>query len=311
MKAIEAVGLGKDYGAKRALEAVSFDVEEGDAVALIGVNGAGKTTLLRILATLLKPSTGFARVMGMDGRFRAPAIRRAIGYMPDRVGMEEDLTVEEYLDFFAGIHGLGSAARAGCVAGLVTLLGLEEVAGQPCGSLSRGMQQRVGLARTLVHNPSVLLLDEPAANLDPRARIEIREVLKELRRMGKTVLISSHILMELSGLCNKIVLIDRGRLVYAGTVAEVAGRLRTKKRIRVQVLGDAARFREALKSEPAVEDVLDSEGALTVVLKEGVEDYSFIVGRVVREGVVLHALREEEPGLEEIFMRLTGRREGP
>ncbi len=311
MKAIEVIGLAKAYGSRRALEGVSFDVEEGDAVALVGANGAGKTTLLRILATLLKPSGGYARVMGMDGRFQAARIRRAIGYMPDRASMEDDLGVEEYLDFFAGIHGLGGAGRKECVRGLVTLLGLEEVREQACGSLSRGMQQRVGLARTLIHNPPILLLDEPAANLDPRARIEIREVLKELRRMGKTIVISSHILVELAELCNKLVLIDQGKLVYSGSVAEVAGRLRPRKKIRVQVLGDGGRFREALKSEPDVEDVREAEGWLTVLLKEGVGDYSFILKRVNQEGVTLHAMHEEAAGLEEIFMRLTGRKEGP
>jgi ABC-2 type transport system ATP-binding protein len=309
VKAVEVLGLSKRYGEHAALEAVSFDVEEGDAVAVLGPNGSGKTTLLRILATLLKPTAGYARVLGMDGRFQASKIRRVLGYMPDVVGMEEDLTVGEYLHFFAGLHGLGGAEREGCVKGLVSLLDLEEVRGRACGALSRGMQQRVGLARTLVHNPSVLLLDEPAANLDARARIEIREVLKELRKMGKTILISSHILMELEDLCNKIVVLQRGRVVFAGAVAHVAGRLRPLKRVSVRVSGDGARLKAALASEPDVEDVAERDGWLTIRLKGGREDYGFVARRAVAEGLDVLSLREEEAGLEEIFMRLTG--DGP
>ena len=308
MKAIELLGVSKRYGKNTALETVTFDVEPGDAVALIGPNGAGKTTLLRILATLLKPTGGYARVMGLDGRFQAAKIRRLLGYMPDAVAMEPDQTVREYLEFFAGLHGITGAARTSVIEGLVKLLDLQEVGERLCGELSRGMQQRVGLARTLVHNPSILLLDEPAANLDPRARIEIREVLKELRNMGKTILISSHILMELAELCNKIMVMERGKLVYGGLVSEVAGRFTTRRRIAVRIGGDVERVRAALQGEADVEAVAVSDGWLAIQLKEGREDYSFVARRVVAEGASLLALREEEAGLEEIFMRLTGRK---
>ncbi len=311
MKAIEVLSLTKKYRAVAALADVSFDLDEGDALALVGPNGAGKTTLLRILATLLKPTAGYARVMGLDGRFQASRIRRSVGYMPDLPGIEEDLTVEEYLEFFAGLHGLGGEARKATVGSLLALLDLDGLRDQTCGALSRGMQQRVALARTLVHNPSVLLLDEPAANLDPRARIEIREVLKECRRMGKTILISSHILMELAELCNKILLIDHGKLVHCGSIAELAGRFRSGRRIEVQAGGDAARLGAALRAEAGVEEVAETDGRLRVRLKAEVEDYSFIVRRAVQEGVPILGLREEEPGLEEIFLRLTGRKEGP
>ncbi len=309
MKAVEIIGVSKKYGSKAALEAVSFDVEVGDAVALVGRNGAGKTTLLRILSTLLKPSAGYARVLEMDGRFQASRIRRVLGYMPDAVPMEEDLTVEEYLEFFAGLQGLKSDDRAGSVKGLIELLELGEVREKTCGALSRGMQQRVGLARTLVHNPSVLLLDEPAANLDPRARNEIREVLKTLRRMGKTVLISSHILLELGEFCNKVAVIDRGKLLYFGPIAAVAAKLRPRRRLSVRVAGNVAAYAERLRGEEGVEEVVEAEGWLKVRLKEGVEDYAFVARHAVGDGVSLLALHEEEAGLEEIFMRLTG--EGP
>jgi ABC-2 type transport system ATP-binding protein len=310
MKAVEVIGLSKRYGRKAALEAVSFEVEAGDAVALVGRNGAGKTTLLRILATLLKPSGGYARILEMDGRFQASKIRRQLGYMPDAVPMEEDLSVEEYLEFYAGLQGLTGEARAGSVKGLLELLELGPVRDRLCGALSRGMQQRLGLARTLVHNPSVLLLDEPAANLDPRARIEIREVLKTLRTMGKTVLVSSHILMELEDFCTKIAVMDQGRLVYFGPISQVAARLRPRRRLSVRVSGDAAGYAEKLRAEPGVEEVVESGGRIQVRLKEGVDDYSFVARHAVGNGVSLLALQEEEAGLEEIFMRLTGGKEG-
>ena len=311
MKAIELFGLTKKYGKKTALNDVSFEIEEGDAVALIGPNGAGKTTLLRILATLLKPTSGYAKVLGLDGRFQGPKIRRLLGYMPDQVEMEADLTVGEYLEFFVGIHGQNPAERTTCVNGLVTLLDLEEVRNGPCGALSRGMQQRVGLARTLVNNPSILLLDEPAANLDPRARIEIREVLKELRRMGKTILISSHILMELADFCNKMMVIKEGRLVFGGTFEEAAGRFSPKKRIAIRVEGDVDGVCASLRAEAGVETIVDTEGWLAIQLRPGCTDYSFVAKRVVDAGAALLALREEEAGLEEIFMRLTENKEKP
>jgi ABC-2 type transport system ATP-binding protein len=307
MKAIEAMGLSKTYGGTAALSNVSFEIETGDAVALVGPNGAGKTTLLRILATLLKPSGGFARVMEMDGRFQASRIRKALGYMPDAFGTYEDLTVQEYLHFFAGIHGLGSDRAPRVVEDLVALLDLGPVRERPASALSRGMQQRLGLARTLVHDPSILLLDEPAANLDPRSRIEIREVLKELRRMGKTILISSHILMELGELCNKLMVLDGGKVLFCGAIAEVAGRLRPHKEVSLRLRGDVPRLKGLLEGDRQVESVGEVDGTLRVRLREGVEDYSFVVRAVVQEGMQLLELREEEPGLEEVFMRLTQR----
>jgi ABC-2 type transport system ATP-binding protein len=309
VKALEVVGLRKLYRGTPALDSVSFDVEAGEAVALVGPNGAGKTTLLRILATLLKPDGGHAKVMGYDGRFQGSRVRGALGYMPDQAGMEDDLTVGEYLDFFAGLHGLSGQARAACVQGLVELLDLGDVRGKLCGALSRGMQQRVALARTLVHNPSVLLLDEPAANLDPRARIEIREVLKELRKMGKTVLISSHILLELGEFCTKILLMDRGRVVHYGSIAELSRLTENRRRLLVRAAAEPAKLRELLAAEPAVEEAKEeADGSVRLRLKEGERDYAFVVKRVSEAGYALLGLQEEEPCLEELFLRLTTRK---
>lgn len=306
MKAVELEGLTKLYRGKPALDGLTLSIEAGDAVALVGPNGAGKTTLLRILATLLKPDGGHAKVMGYDGRFQGARVRSVVGYMPDQAGMEDDLTVGEYLEFFAGLHGLSGEARSSCVKGLVDLLDLGDVLPKVCGGLSRGMQQRVGLARTLVHNPAVLLLDEPAANLDPRARIDLREVLKELRRMGKTILISSHILMELGEFCNKLLLMDRGKAPFFGDVAQVAAGLSPRKRLAVRVAAEGPRLRDLLAAEPPVEEaVLEADGWIRLRLKEGETDYAFVVAHVVREKLNLLGLQEEEAGLEELFLRLT------
>ena len=305
MKAIEVIGISKNYGATAALDDVSFDIEEGDAVALVGPNGAGKTTLLRVLATLVKPTRGYARVKEMDGRFQAPQVRANVGYMPDAFGMYDDLDVGEYLEFFAGVYGLDGKTADATVRDLIALLDLKSVQGRPTHALSRGMQQRVALARTLIHDPSILLLDEPAANLDPRSRIEIREILKELHRMGKTIFISSHILMELGELCDKLLLMDKGKILYFGRIADIASRLRPHKEISVRVEGDHKRLGELLRMEKDVEEVTESDGLLQVRLREGVEDYSLVVRRAVEAGMKLLLLREEEPGLEEVFMRLT------
>ncbi len=305
MKAIEVVGLQKLYGSTTAVERLSFDVDPGEAVGLLGPNGSGKTTLLRMLATLLKPSAGYARIFDQDGRYQAPKIRRMLGFMPDLPAMEDDLNVEEYLDFFAALHGLVGAEKTGRVRGLLDLLDLNPVRERATGALSRGMQQRVALARTLVHDPSILLLDEPAANLDPRSRLEILAVLRELRKMGKTIVISSHILPELEDLCTRIVILQKGSLVFAGPPREAAARFRTRRKIEMIVEGDEAKLREALAAQPGVAEVGGVDKLVQITLKEGQRDYGFAARTAVELGLSVTLLREETPGLEEIFMQLT------
>jgi ABC-2 type transport system ATP-binding protein len=309
MKAIEAFGLEKRYGRTVAVNRVSFEVDPGDAVGLVGPNGSGKTTLLRMMATLLKPTAGYARVLDHDGRFQAAKIRRILGFMPDLASMEDDLTVEEYLEFFGALSGLEGADKAARVKGLLELLDLGPVRDRSTGALSRGMQQRVALARTLVHDPSILLLDEPAANLDPKSRIELLAVLRELKRMGKTIVISSHILPELEDLCNRIIIVKEGTLAFAGSLAEAAARFRMRSRIVVRVEGDPATLIDALGAEAAVAAVAPKNGELVVTLKEGQREYGFLARRAVELGLSLTGLREEAPGLEEIFMQLTQEKE--
>jgi ABC-2 type transport system ATP-binding protein len=306
VKVIEVMGISKRFGSTVALDRVSFEAEQGDTLALVGPNGAGKTTLLRILATLGKPDGGYAKILGLDGRFQAARIRSVLGYMPDAFGMYEDLSVQEYLEFFAGLYGISGSGKKATIDDLIDLLDMREWKDRSTGDLSRGMQQRVGLARTLIHDPQVLLLDEPAANLDPGSRIEIREVLKELRRMGKTILVSSHILRELEDLCDQVVCIDRGRVLHWGSIADLASRIRPHREVLLRIGEDSGRFRATLASEPGVEAVLQEEGLLRIRLRIGVEDYSFIPRRAVECDVPVLELREDEPGLEEVFVRLTG-----
>jgi len=311
MNAIEVIGLEKKYGKTTAVDRLSFEIAPGEAVGLLGPNGSGKTTLLRMLATLLKPTSGYARVMDLDGRFQAPKIRRFLGFMPDQAAMEEDLSVEEYLVFFASLNGQSGAQKNSRVKGLLDLLDLGPVRDRATGALSRGMQQRVGLARTLIHDPAILLLDEPAANLDPRSRAEILAVLRELRRMGKTIVISSHILPELEDLCTRIVILHQGKLAFAGPLSEASARFRTRRRVDLRVGGDSTKLRESLAENTGVAEVAGSDGWIHITLKEDQQDIGFIARRAVELGLPVLALREEVPGLEEIFMQLTKEKKEP
>lgn len=311
MNAIEVIGLEKKYGGTTAVDRISFEIAPGEAVGLLGPNGSGKTTLLRMLATLLKPTAGYARVMDLDGRFQAPKIRRVLGFMPDQAAMEEDLSVEEYLDFYAALNGQGGTEKNSRVKGLLDLLDLGPVKDRATGALSRGMQQRVGLARTLIHDPAVLLLDEPAANLDPRSRIEILAVLRELRKMGKTIVISSHILPELEDLCTRIVILNQGKLAFAGTLSDAAAQFRPRRRMELRVDGDSAALCRTLAAEPGVAEVTVMEPWIRITLKEEQKDVGFIAKRAVEQGLTLTALRDEVPGLEEIFMHLTSEKKAP
>src|SRR5438093_3414313 len=212
--AVQTFALTRLYGSMIALNALNLTVNRGDLFGFIGSNGAGKTTTLRILATFLAPSAGEALVLGHDVVRDADAFRHIIGYMPDFFGVYKDMEVTEYLDFFGACYKIPTIQREKTVNDVLELVGLTEKKGTLIGALSRGMQQRLGLARVLIHDPQVLLLDEPASGLDPRARIEMMAILQELQRMGKTIVISSHILSELQTLCNRVAIIERGKLIY-------------------------------------------------------------------------------------------------
>jgi ABC-2 type transport system ATP-binding protein len=296
--------LGKTYGGQAwALRGLDLVVERGDLFGLIGPNGAGKTTLIKILATLLRPTEGLATIADLNVVSSPLAVRRRIGYLPDSFGVYEEMRVREYLEFFAASYGLRNPQRNQIVDGVLQLTDLGGKRDDLISALSRGMQQRLGLARVLVHDPDVLLLDEPASGLDPRARIEIRALLKELRRMGKTILISSHILADLADLCNKIGLIEKGRLLYAGGVEEAIARVRGGALWIVEVADDMARAAEVLKREPGVGSVEARNGQLIVTVSGG--DPDEIPRALLREGLRLRGFRREDISLEEAFLRLT------
>lgn len=303
---IEVKGVTKFYVfRRRALDTVNLTVNRGDLFGLIGPNGAGKTTLIRILATVLKPSEGMATIDGLAVTRDAEDIRRIIGYMPDHFGVYEELDVQEYLDFFACAFGMRGARRTSAVEGVLELVDLTRKRKALIGSLSRGMQQRVGLARILIHDPKVLILDEPASGLDPRARIEVRALLKELRNMGKTVLISSHILADLSDLCNKIALIEKGKVVYAGGIEDAMKRVKPEDVWYVEVFDGLDRAREILQKQPFVESVTETDGQLRVKILEGGQDGHDLPRLLMEEGLRLKAFRAKDVTLEDAFLNLT------
>ncbi len=302
---IQVKDLGKSYGTHPALRGVTLGIDAGDMFGLIGPNGAGKTTLIRILATLLQPSAGSATVNGYDVTRNAQAVRREIGYMPDFFGVYEELKVREYLEFFAATYGIRGPKRKATVDGVLELTDLTARKDTLIASLSRGMQQRLGLARVLVHDPKVLFLDEPASGLDPRARIEIRALLKELRNMGKTILISSHILADLADLCNKIGLIERGKLLYAGGLKEAMAQVQGDDVWLVEVFEDTDRAKKVLEGQPFAESVTEAEGLIRIKLRPGHREVHAIPQILLQQNLRLKMFKVAEVTLEDAFLKLT------
>jgi ABC-2 type transport system ATP-binding protein len=303
--AISTANLTKRYGALTALDSLTLELQSGDIFGFIGPNGAGKSTTMKILAGLLEPTSGAARVLGKNVADNGDFVRRSVGYMPDFIGVYEDLKVSEYLEFFASAYGIPRKLRKKIVGDVLELTDLKYKQDAFVDSLSRGMTQRLSLARVLVHDPPVLLLDEPASGLDPRARIEIRELLKELRRLGKTILISSHILSELGEFCNKLGIIERGKLLVAGTVEELMIRARAHPVISVQVVGDPQAAIHALKSDPRVDQIDRQESELQVTLHDPNLHHAFLVERLVGAGIQVHSIAPHQLKLEDVFLRLT------
>ena len=308
---IETRDLTKKYGDLFALKSLNLKLDKGDVFGFIGPNGAGKTTTMRILATLLNPSWGEAYVCGHSIYTNPKEIRRAIGYMPDFFGVYDDMKVIEYLEFFAAAYRIKGPQRRKVCDDVLELVDLGYKRDAFVTSLSRGMTQRLGLARVLLHDPQVLLLDEPASGLDPRARIEIRGLLKELRGMGKTIMVSSHILPELADICNKVGIIERGELLVNSDVTDVMKQVRTRTVLKVQVAAEPDRAAKLLGEHPTV-DVIDiakveagGEPEITVTLKEGETDYTELPSVLIAAGFKLKLFKPEEINLETAFMELT------
>src|SRR5687768_8977981 len=302
---IKTVNLTKRYGTLVALSNLNLEIEEGDCFGYIGPNGAGKSTTIKILGTLLQPTWGEARICDYVVGYQSRLIRPLIGYVPDYFGAYEDMVVQEYLEFFAASYNINGSQRTKVVNDVLELTDLAYKRDALVDSLSRGMKQRLSIARVLVHDPKVLLLDEPAGNLDPRARIEMRELLKELRRMGKTILISSHILPELADLCNKVGIIEQGELIYSGPVSDILRRAKAGTILHVGVTQDQVGAAALLSQDPNIESVEPHNGYLQLSLRDGITDYTFAPHRLISAGYKLTLLKEEEVNLETAFMRLT------
>ncbi len=305
---IETRDLTKMYGALYALARLTIKLDKGDVYGFIGPNGAGKTTTMRILATLLNPTWGEATVCGYSIYNGAKDIRRLMGYMPDFFGVYDDMKVTEYLEFFAAAYRIKGPERRKKTEQVLELVDLGYKRDALVTSLSRGMTQRLGLARVLLHEPQVLLLDEPASGLDPRARIEMRGLLKELRSMGKTILVSCPILPDLADICNKIGIIEKGKLIYDGDVESAIRQVRQRTVLNVRVGNGLNHLaREQLQSHPdiAAVELQQANDLLLVTLKEEVHDGSFIAELLVKNGFRLKMLKEEEIDLEDVFMGIT------
>ena len=302
---IQTEDLTKAYGELKAINSLKLDLDDGDLFGFIGPNGSGKTTTMRILATLLQPSWGEATVCGYSIYTHPKEIRRLIGYMPDFFGVYDDMKVIEYLEFFAAAYRIKGAARRKKCDEMLELVDLGYKRDAFVTSLSRGMTQRLGLARVLLHDPQVLLLDEPASGLDPRARIEIRGLLKELRKMGKTIMVSSHILPELADICNKVGIIERGELLVSAEVAEVMRQVRECPVLVIDIVGDQEAAAKLLEPHDTVDQVEIREGKLFVTLAAGIEDYSELPTLLIQGGFKIKTFKEDEINLETAFMYLT------
>ena len=288
-----------------AIRNIDLDLDAGDLFGFIGPNGAGKTTTMRIIATLLNPTSGEAYVCGNSIYTNPKEIRRLVGYMPDFFGVYDDMKVIEYLEFFAAAYRITGEARRKRCNEMLEIVDLDFKRDAFANTLSRGQTQRLGLARVLLHDPQVLLLDEPLSGLDPRARIEMRELLRRLGQTGKTIVVSSHILPELSDVCNKFGIIDRGVMTVNSTVADIMKQIRKQVILNIMVDKDAAAAARLLEQHDDVDKGEMVDEQIIVTLVEGVEDYSHLAGVLVEAGFGLTLLSEEAVDLEKAFMMLT------
>ena len=304
---ITLTGFGKDYGDFTAVESIDLQIEAGEVFGFIGPNGAGKSTTIRFLATLLRATRGRGSVAGCDVMGDPVGVRQAVGYMPDNFGVYDGMRVWEFLDFFAVAYRIGRTERKQIIDNVLELLDLSHKRDDFVNGLSRGMKQRLCLAKTLVHDPPVLILDEPASGLDPRARLEVKALLKELRQMGKTILISSHILTELADCCTSIGIIERGTLLMHGPIEEVYRQIRSNRVIEIKCLNPADQDRAlaVVRSTPETHDV-QVEGEKIITEMSGTDgEVGQLLQTLMREGIAIRSFAEKDPTLEDVFMIVT------
>lgn len=305
MSIIELNHFGKDYGDFTAVDSLDLHIEQGELFGFIGPNGAGKSTSIRFLATLLRPSRGDGKVNGFSVTHQPLDVRRSIGYMPDAFGVYDGMKVWEFLDFFAVAYQIGKAQRKQVIGDVLELLDLTHKRDAYVNGLSRGMKQRLCLAKTLVHEPPVLILDEPTSGLDPRARIEVKALLKELKQMGKTILISSHVLSELADCCTSIGIIERGKLLMQGPISEVYRHIRQHPVIQVRVTAGAEQALSIARSQPNIRDVWQDGSSITVAFQSADDDPGVLLRKLIESGIDVRSYNEKEPTLEDVFMTVT------
>ncbi|MEX3746231.1 MULTISPECIES: ABC transporter ATP-binding protein [Lysinibacillus] len=304
---IEIRDLTKRYGSFTALDQLNLSLEEGVVFGFVGANGAGKSTTFSILATLLSPTSGDALINGKSVIKEPKEVRKQIGYMPDFFGVYDQLKVDEYLDFYGASYGIGAADRKVLIPQLLELVNLTHKRYDYVDLLSRGMKQRLCLARALIHDPKVLILDEPASGLDPRARVEMRDILRNLKSMGKTILISSHILPELAEMCDEIGVIDNGKLIAHGNVASIQAQLQGEKRIVIKVTDQLNEVRAFLEEDPLISsiDLMDNRLEIAFNYRGTNADQVALLKKAILANLPIYALSEEEKDLEDVFMAIT------
>ena len=303
---IKTENLRKEFGKLVAVDDLSLEIQEGDIFGFIGPNGAGKTTTIRMLATLLRPTSGKAFIDGIDVTANHRKVRPLIGFMPDFFGVYDDVKVWEYLDFFAAAYKIPRGERPRKIDDVLELTNLSVKKDCFVEELSRGMKQRVCLAKTLIHAPKVLLLDEPASGLDPRARIEIKELLKKLKAMGKTILVSSHILPELADFCNKVGIIEKGKLIIAGDVKKIMETVSGGRILEIRVIeGDEPKALEILSDQDSIGRANEVEGLLQAQFAGTLEDQCSVLRALVTSDVKVLSFAEQATDLEDIFMKVT------
>jgi ABC-2 type transport system ATP-binding protein len=304
---IKTIKLTKKYDDMYAIRDIDLDLGQGDLFGFIGPNGAGKTTTMRIIATLLEPTEGEAYVCDYSIYTHPKEIRRLVGYMPDFFGLYDDMTVIEYLEFFAAAYRIGPQMRRKRCNEMLEVVDLDFKRDAYANTLSRGQTQRLGLARTLLHDPAVLLLDEPLSGLDPRARIEMRRLMRRLGEMGKTIIVSSHILPELADVCNKVGIIDSGKMIASNDVATIIKQVSPNVTLLIELMRaeDGSKAEDLLSAQSIVERVARTDSLLRVTLKPEVEDYSGLGMLLASNGLAFRKFAQEEINLESAFMAFT------
>jgi len=303
---LEIKDLVKNYGKFTAVDRLTLSVGKGAICGFVGPNGAGKTTTMRIMSGLLNASSGNVIIDGVDVTKNPRALREKIGYMPDFFGVYDNLKVTEYMDFYAGAYGIAYKDRAPIIDNLLEIVDLSHKKESYVDSLSRGMKQRLCLARSLVHDPDLLILDEPASGLDPRARVEMKEVLKQLQEMGKTIIISSHILPELAEMCTEVCIINHGKLAAQGSVQEIMQKLSQKRIIHIEPLREMEKMVQILKEQPTIRSIVENTKDVEFDFTGTNDELSSVLKQLIMADIPLISFKEKEGNLEEVFMQVTG-----